>query len=178
MDPIEILIKEYETLRQEILATIDSRNSILSFGLATIGAIFTGSVISDNIGSSPPFTSLILMLAVPSISGFVLFLWLGEYQRMQRAGKFLVNLEQKINELASKELLTWETKLRVQRVHMRYPYHATVLLLTVISFISLLIGILTSGFSYAPFLIFLSLGALIHIAAYFYVVSVIANLRR
>ena len=51
MDAIEIMLKEYETLRQEVLAAMSNRNSILSFGLATIGAIFTASIAADMVAN-------------------------------------------------------------------------------------------------------------------------------
>lgn len=106
MKPIEILIKEYETLRQEILSTMNSRISILSFGLGTIGAIFTASIAIYVTSNNIILPSLTLSLAIPFICNFVLFMWLGEYQRMQRAGQFLVGLEKRINDEASKPLLT------------------------------------------------------------------------
>jgi len=44
MEKTDVMLKEYETLRQEILTAMGSRNSVLSFGLATIGAILTASL--------------------------------------------------------------------------------------------------------------------------------------
>jgi hypothetical protein len=44
MDKEEILLKEYDSLRAEVLNAIANRNSILTFGLATIGVLFTGTV--------------------------------------------------------------------------------------------------------------------------------------
>ena len=178
MDSSDILLKEYETLRQEILAAMSSRNSILSFGLATIGAILTASLATQTGPSPSLLSSLILELAVLAISIFVLFMWLGEYQRMQRAGKFLVGLEKRINEIASKKLLTWETSLRAKRGHMQYPYNTTVLLLILISVLSQLIGFVTMGVtSLALLLTLIVVGALIHLLIYFYVISTIAKLR-
>lgn len=177
MDSIEIMLKEYETLRQEILAAFNNRNSILSFGLAIIGAIFTASIATFTGSTSSLLSSLVLVLAVPTISIFVLLMWLGEYQRMQRAGKFLVDLERRINEEASKELLTWETHLRAQRRHMKYPYNTTVMLLTVISVISLIIGLVTLGLSTSLTWILAVAGVILHLAVYGYAVSSISKLR-
>lgn len=179
MDKSDILLKEYETLRQEILAAMSGRNSILSFGLATIGAIFTASLATQT-GSTPSLlSSLILELAVPAISVFVLFIWLGEYQRMQRAGKFLVGLEKRINEIASKELLTWETVLRSKQSHMKYPYNTTVLLLTLISVLSQIIGFVTMGISSSALQVTLIiLGMLAHLVIYLNVISTMAKMRK
>jgi hypothetical protein len=137
MNSVEILIKEYETLRSEILTSMSNRISILSFGLATIGAIFTASMAVFITSNNVILPSMILSLAIPLTSNFVLIMWLGEYQRMQRAGQFLVGLEKRINDEASKQLLSWETSHR----HMKYPYNTTVMLLLAISIISYIIGI-------------------------------------
>jgi hypothetical protein len=149
MDAIEIMLKEYETLRQEVLAAMSNRNSILSFGLAIIGAIFTASIAADMVANVSDVSSLILILAVPAISIFVVLMWLGEHERTQRAGKFLVDLELRINNkarekelltLEEEKLLTWEADLRGKSGHLKYPYIFTVTLLIAIGFISLYIG--------------------------------------
>jgi|CXWL01.1.fsa_nt_gi hypothetical protein len=178
MDKADILLKEYETLRQEILVAMSSRNSVLSFGLATIGAIFTASLATQTGATPSLLSSLILELGVPAISIFVLFMWLGEYQRMQRAGKFLVGIEKRINDIASKELLTWETSLRAKRGHMKYPYNTTVLLLALISALSQIIGFVTMGISSSALLsTLITLGAAIHLIIYLYVVSTMSKMR-
>jgi hypothetical protein len=162
---IDIIIKEYETLRQEILAAMTNKISILSFGLATIGAVFAASVVIS--GGDSILPGLILSITVPLISNFVLFMWLGEHQRIQRAGKFLVGLEKRINDEASKNLLTWETSLREQQRHMKYPYNTTILLLLAISISSFIIGILILHLVLLASWLFLIVGVLIHIAIYF-----------
>lgn len=39
MDSLEIMLKEYDALRQEVLAAMSNRISILSFGIAAVAAI-------------------------------------------------------------------------------------------------------------------------------------------
>lgn len=151
MDPVEIMLEEYKTLRQESLNAMSNRNIILSFGLASISAVFTGSIIAhastSDIHSSILILRFAFILVIPAISCIVLLMWLGEYERMQRAGKFLAKLELKINTEASRELLSWEKYLRERKLHMKYPYYATVVLLTGISGISLVLGWAVSGLS-------------------------------
>ncbi len=171
MDSIAILLEEYQTLRQEVMAAMGSRNSILSFGLAIIGAIFTASIATQTSTTTSLLASLILVLIVPLISVSILFMWLGEYHRMQRAGKFLADLEEKVNEAASKELLTWESHLRDERHHMTYPYNTTVLLLALISLASLIIGLFTMQLSTGWTWALSILGVGLHGWVYFYVVS-------
>jgi len=143
MTEVEIILKEYESLRQEILVAMSNRISILSFGLATIGAVFTASIAVSASGNYSLLASLMLILAVPAINSFVLFMWMGEYQRMMRAGSFLYELESRINSIAGRNVLMWETHLRSQRLHMKYPYTTTVMLLTGIGFISVVLGVVT-----------------------------------
>jgi hypothetical protein len=141
MEPVQVLLEEYKTLRQEILTAMSNRNSILSFGQASIGAVFTASIISYKTTSYSLLSSLSLIFVVPTVVSFVLFMWIGEYQRMQRAGKFLVELEERINGECKQMLLSWETSLRSKRLHMKYPYNTTVMLLTLISVVSVIVGL-------------------------------------
>lgn len=46
IDAVRILLEEYKTLRQESLTAMNKRNIALSFGLAAIGAILTGSILA------------------------------------------------------------------------------------------------------------------------------------
>ncbi len=147
IDSVGILLEEYKTLRQESLTAMNNRNRVLSFGLAAIGAILTGSILAYKENGRPIITILILIIIIPVVSNFILLMWLGEYERMQRAGKFLAKLEEKINEIAKDTLLTWETQLRGDQSHMKYPYYATVLLLIGISSISLVLGLIITWFS-------------------------------
>jgi hypothetical protein len=177
MDPLEIILKEYEMIRQEILASMSNRTSILSFGLATIGAILTASIATFSVSGYSLLAILMLIFAVPAINGFILFMWAGEYQRMLRAGKFLKGLERKVNREFSDEVLTWETYLSLQRLHMKYPYNTTVLLLLVISLISLSLGLI---FLHLPAYLKLIIGVAalaLHLAIYRYTVSTFAKLR-
>ena len=98
MDAAGILLEEYKTLRQESLTAMNNRNKVLSFGLAAIGAILTGSIFAYEENGYPFISILILIIIIPVVSSFVLLMWFGEYERMQRAGKFLTKLEEKINE--------------------------------------------------------------------------------
>lgn len=175
MDIISIKLKEYETIREEILITMQVRNSILSFGLAILGAILTVSIALAAQASLA--SSLILILIAPAICIFVLYMWLGEYQRMQRAGKFLMKIEQEINEQISANALTWETSLRSQRSHMKYPYNTTALLLTVIALMSMTIGIVLLDSNVLIKIVVELLGLVVHIWVYWYAITNMAKLR-
>jgi len=169
MDWVEILLEEYKMLRQESLNAMNNRNRILSFGLATIGAILAGSIAAHTKSTYSPVSCLALIFMVPVISTFVLLMWFGEYKRMQRAGKFLSGLEDRINKDARKRLLTWETHLRDKKLHMKYPYYATVALLLVISWISLVLGLIAADLPATQMRLAAIAGALIHLGLGLYV---------
>jgi len=178
MDAIDILIREYETLRQEILTTMANRNTILSFGLASVGAIFTASIAFSKENSLSLLGSLMLIIGLPAIDLFVIYIWLGEYQRMQRAGKFIMGLEHRINEEAKRTLLSWETNLRMQRSHMKYPYNTTVMLLTCISLVSITFGLISLRISILHKLLIGSAGLVISLIIYFSSLMKIRKLQR
>ena len=104
-------------------------------------------------------------------------MWFGEYQRMQRAGKFLVDLERRINAEASKDLLSWETHLRTWHLHMKYPYNTTVMLLTAISVVSLITGVATLGIATNLMWLLIIAGTIIHLVIYMYTVSSMSKLQ-
>lgn len=176
-DAIKVMLKEYETLRQESLDSIGHRNTILTFGSAAIGAIFAGSIVaySDDPDSFMP--KLALIVVIPFICCFVVLMWLGEYERMQRAGRFLVGIERRINRECSKELLTWETRLREDRTHMRYPYISTVALLIGISFILFSFGAVTLDLQLTLMCSLIIVGILVHLGLYLFVTSHVSRLR-
>ena len=118
-----------------------------------------------------------LILAVPGINSFVLFMWMGEYERMMRAGNFLFDLEAKVNKMAQADVLTWERHLRSQRLHMKYPYNTTVMLLTVIGIISMGLGLITLQTSSLSKVSIIILGLVIHLAIYSYAVRSLSRLR-
>jgi hypothetical protein len=147
MEAVEIMLKEYETLRQESLTAANSRTLTLQFGLAIIGGIIAATTASDKVVAQPFITSIVLIFVVPSISMLILLIWLGEHQRIQRAGLHLTYLERRINQDASKKLLTWENNLRKDPPkpsiqHMQYPYRAVVGLVTLVAISSFMIGLL------------------------------------
>lgn len=177
MDKVEILLKEYETLRAEILTAMNSRSSILSFGIAAVGAVFSASIAVSAVTSSTLLSAFMLMGAVPAMNCFVLYIWLGEYQRMQRAGKFIADIETRINTKVGEDILSWETHLRKNQKHMKYPYHTTVVLLTLISFISVGVGLFFFDLSLGYKMIIAVIILVFLLLIYYDVISRMAKLR-
>lgn len=140
MNASEILLKEYEALRAEILLAMTSRNTILSYVLAVIGVLYSGVAAMTVAKVDAVAPGLVLMLIIPFVCVFSLYIWLGEYERMHRAARHIILLEEKIRDDDGSRVLTWETNLRTQKKHMRYPYDITILLLVLIASFSVFIG--------------------------------------
>jgi len=157
MDPVNVLFKEYDTLRQEAITTITVRNAILGFGVPTVATLFvaTAHILRGTQDRYTFLSSILLMVVVPLVAFGILALWWGEYVRMQRAGRFLARLEKRINvevhRVSGKpgkprRLLRWERSLK----HMRLPYLAGIALLLLISASSIAAGMLAFDSSSWP----------------------------
>ena len=89
---------------------------------------------------------MVTIIGIPAITTGVLWIWFGEYQRMQRAGGFVAGLEQRINQEAGADLLTWESHLRAPAAagcdkHLMPPYYATIVLLMILGLGSAAVGL-------------------------------------
>jgi hypothetical protein len=142
MDPVEVVLVEYKTLRDEVVVTMSNRSAILRSGLIAIGTIFAaGGIAGRSVDERSILPGVLLMFVVPCVAICTLRLWVAEYGRMHRAGAFLGILEAKINTMAGeKPLLVWEAFLAGQGRHMTYP-STIVVLFTFISVFSAGAGI-------------------------------------
>lgn len=101
MDNIEILFKEYDTLRAEIIARTTSGYQILG-----TGAVLSGPLIA--LIGSRGFGRMFWV----SLSLFVVFFYIVSFtfrRDITRMAARLTALESDINRLAGTELLKWET---------------------------------------------------------------------
>lgn len=153
MKKIEVLLKEYEILRQESHNNIDNRIKIISFGLATIGLIFASMFSADAATRTPTLVLTVLCFGIPVISIFVLYLWLGEVERMMRAGDYLRKLEDEINGILDKEetTLQWEKWIISKKRQIKYPYLAVILFFLLLACTSPLIGMVLGQLRFMVF---------------------------
>ena len=162
MHLIQVMLKEYETLRQESLTAIQNRNSVLAFGLASISAVFTASIATKGTAGDE-LVAVMLMGLVPAVSLFVLVVWLGEHKRTRRAGTFLVGLESRINDEAGRELLSWETG-GLKGKHVEYPYYAVPILLIAIGAVAFIVGTKSLSLSMCHFCMLVTAGSIVALA--------------
>lgn len=149
------MLEEYKSLRSESIEAMRSRNSILSLGSAAIGVMFLAG--ANIIGvDNPSLTQVrlsffIFLLAIPSLSLLLFFVWLGEAHRMSRVGVYLSELEKRISDSIKQEgeaqslpALQWEGWLREpqKRRQLVYPYLAVVAIFFGAAIFSLLVAFL------------------------------------
>jgi len=95
---VEILLKEYETLREEVISRINSRFTILGIAVAVLTWLLA-SPLSDH------------RLMVSGVGLLVLFdIWYYFAFLIRRCSVHIMRLEQEINALVGRKLLTWETE--------------------------------------------------------------------
>jgi hypothetical protein len=132
IEKINILLKEYECLRMEVLDSFKIRNQTLSFAFATIVFIFGGyaTCISYKYNSIGNF---LLFVLLPSFDVIILLFLLGELEKVQRIANHLLVVENRINLIVEIELLSWEKSLREKPLVQFYSYAFLLLFFCVVS---------------------------------------------
>jgi hypothetical protein len=142
-DVTTALMTEYETLRRESLDSITHRTQIASFGLAGVGALFTAVALIQDFSAQSGLVIVLTSVAIPLSSALILVMWLGEFERMERAGCYLHWLESRINDHLGTRSLAWESWLAEGQARkpgpgtaaaerLKYPYFAVIGLFTLI----------------------------------------------
>ena len=165
-EKLEALLKQYELIQNYTFNTIPaSKNSILSFGLTILGAIFTGNIVLLSTEKYLEVSNFIFVFILPLASTTILFIWLGEIQRMMRAGFFLLSLEQQINKLVDDTIFTWEIYIRKKENKIKYPDIFALCIFLGTSFFSIIASLIISDTSVLgiPKLIILIYDVLCHI---------------
>jgi biotin transporter BioY len=134
---LEAALAEYDSLRQESMASISNRITVVNFTFGALAVMIAGLLAQ----SDPTLLSgAVAVLFVPQLAKTGLLIWLGEYDRSQRAGRWIRDLESRINSLVDNRSMLWESTLMAKGTHMSYPYASTVLLLLGAGWASLVVG--------------------------------------
>jgi len=96
---VTVLLKEYDTLRQEIVGRISNRFGLVSFGSALVVFLVT---------QQPPRGRLVV---VGLWVVFLLVLWWRAGVLIRRCSKRIAEIERKVNSLVGEDLLVWETRI-------------------------------------------------------------------
>lgn len=119
----EARIAEYNSLREESLQAISNRVQIMNFTFTSLTIILASLMAADI-----PVTLVLIvsLLFVPIACKVSALVWLGEYNRSQRAGSGIRQREALINGLIRDvPAVSWETDLYSKGTHMGYPYAAS-----------------------------------------------------
>ena len=111
MDRLSAVMEEYKTLRQESLSAIDRQERLLASGTAVSGVVL-GLGATASPGSS--VSVVLLLVLAPGLAWLVTIMWLGEVERMVRAGAYVSVIEQRVNSDLGGDApaLGWESFLR------------------------------------------------------------------
>jgi hypothetical protein len=132
------MLAEYNSLRTESLSGITNRVAIANFVFGALGVLIAALVAQ---GNPSVLTGLIAAIAVPQIAKVGLLIWLGEYGRSQRAGKWIAELEGRISRLLETDrVMAWESDLMSASTHMSYPYLSVVLMLLGVGWTGIAVG--------------------------------------
>lgn len=111
----DIVLQEYNSLRNECADSLKSQQSIINYGLTAIGVLIA---FSANLWGKEQIVESIYVLFIPFICNLIILIWNGEVRRMSRAGQYIKRIEDKINKAFSGKIsltepaLEWETYLR------------------------------------------------------------------
>lgn len=108
MDHIEILFKEYDTLRTEIIALTGYMYQVIGYGAAVSGALIAW-------GAGKGFESKFWFLVIV-FWGLVVLLWLLLHVAIARITEHLREVEADVNRRAGAELLKWESRKSPSRL--------------------------------------------------------------
>jgi hypothetical protein len=95
-------IEEYKSIRTESLDSMKVQNTILSYGVTTIGLILTAGISIIDKNDMLVLDEAIFCVFIPLVVFFIVMIWAGEVARMYRAGSFLAIREPIISQYVDK----------------------------------------------------------------------------
>ena len=106
---IQIILKEYDLVRSEITDALKRRFSIMQYGMVGVGGLLAWGASHND---PPCLRWIVIALLAPGVTWAALFVWLGEYERTQRAGAYIKHVEAKLNDcFGGMHVLGWESFL-------------------------------------------------------------------
>lgn len=135
---MQLLIAEYQGIRNEILESFKLTQAIIQWSLAIYGVGFGAGLVAANEATKPqadPFLQWMVFgvfaVLLPGLMSAASFHWLGEITRMERAGSYVRGLEYELKDAAfavgSERFLrplNWERHLQQNQSKRWLPYVA------------------------------------------------------
>ena len=144
---LEVALEEYRSLRQESIASMQMQQSSLTFGTATVGLVLSAGL---SVWDRPFLPEMVFLILIPAFVSLTLLIWAGEVARMFRVGRFIADVESKINGVVglSVAALAWENWLarprpdgRTAHSVLRPLYVAVYLLFVLMDLVSVALGV-------------------------------------
>ena len=133
---LEIMLKSYDYLREEVLNSISWQNRVLTVAAGVISILLgLGLTIEESLNIS-------VIIIPPAVTALTAF-WLVEQSRMMRAGDYMQLLEDEINIKAGGAYILWENWLRmgmagsIHKIHHISQYLGVIGVFYIVSGISL-----------------------------------------
>ncbi len=146
---LDVLLAEYDSLRQESLNTISNRIQTMVLGLTAISALMGGALATNQLTANKSILIGVFSGAVPLVSVFVILVWLSEAVRSHRVGHYLASVvEARVNAKLGRLALSWEAALWTQilpRDELFGPSMMSMGIIGVIAAISPWCGVFLSG---------------------------------
>jgi len=141
-DWIDAALEEYRSLREESLQAIDRQVRVLGLGTTASGVVLGLGV---KTGTSVSTATILLVFFSPLLAFLVCVLWLGEMERMVRAGAQVATIERRISGRIdpSDPPMGWENSLRLNRPRRRRiatVYRAIFAILFIIALFASILG--------------------------------------
>lgn len=116
-DWLATVLDEYRTLRMETADSLRNQHQVLVYAWAVIGLLIAGA---SQVWANLALTLFIFLLALPALAYLFVLVWLGEVNRMMRAGYYFLGIERKVEEFFTTRVpgknlpppLGWERWLR------------------------------------------------------------------
>jgi len=104
------VLEEYKSLRSESLTSMQNQQSTLRFATAAIGAMFAFGI--PHLGTTAGF--IIFSTLIPLFSSTFYLIYAIEFGRMVRVGRYIEQIEKRINYKLEPNTVGWETWLSTQ----------------------------------------------------------------
>lgn len=143
----EAALEEYRSLRQESIASMQMQQSSLTFGTAAVGLVLSAGL---SVWERSLLPEIVFLVLIPAFVSLTLLIWAGEVARMFRVGRFIADVEVKINSVLDSNVvaLEWENWLsrprqagRTAHGVLRPLYVAVYLLFVLMDLVSVVLGI-------------------------------------
>lgn len=117
----DFAMEEYRALRAEIIQSMNDGNQVMTFGLGTIGLVYSAVLSIEN----TPFDFYVLVLGLPSLTSLIMTYWFAAQERIAKASHYLSGTEHRVKTaLGATADVSWEAWIRMQKTRHGSPWRS------------------------------------------------------